>query len=174
MFRVFLHQKILITCILNGEIMIRLFVVAVLLVCLNNVAYCDDTKEVEKFFNNYVAAANSYDSNYFDYYSDDAKIIRVVEKNNGSKEAVNVPLERYKCEAKRSTKLMKLRQYKNYYFNVKIFPHGKDYKIVALRMPSTSNYKIPAHFIVGKNSNGEWKIKEESMNTKVQTFLKHS
>ena len=151
----------------------RLLVV-VLMCVVNSVAYCDDTKEVEKFFNSYVAAANSYDSNYFDYYAKDAKIIRVVEKNNGSKESVSVPLERYKCEAKRSTKLMKLRKYKNYYFNVKIFPHGKDYKIVALRMPSTSDYKIPAHFIVGKNSQGEWKIKEESMNTKVQTFLKHS
>ena len=139
-----------------------------------NFAFADDVKDVEKFFNNYVAAANSYDSCYFNFYTDDAKIIRVVEKDNGTKQSVNIPLERYKCEARRSTKLMKLRKYKNYYFNVKIFPHGNDYKIVALRMPSTSDYKVPAYFIVGKDSNGEWKIKEESMNTKVQTFLKNS
>ena len=41
-------------------------------------------------------------------------------------------------------------------------------------MPSTSDYKIPAHFIVGRDSFGNWKIKEESMNTKVQKFLKES
>ena len=43
-----------------------------------------------------------------------------------------------------------------------------------MRMPSTSDYKIPAHFIVGKDINGNWKIKEESMNTKVQRFLEDS
>ena len=41
-------------------------------------------------------------------------------------------------------------------------------------MPSTSDYKIPAHFIIGKDNNGNLKIKEESMNTKVQKFLKEN
>ena len=41
-----------------------------------------------------------------------------------------------------------------------------------MRMPSTSDYKVPAYFIVGKDVNGQWKIKEESMNTRVQKFLK--
>ena len=38
-------------------------------------------------------------------------------------------------------------------------------------MPSTSDYKIPAEFVIGKDQNGNWKIKEESMNTRVQRFL---
>jgi len=137
-------------------------------------ACADEISDVESFFNSYVAAANSYDCGYFNYYTEDAKIIRVVEKDNGTTQSVQIPIERYKCEAQKSTKLMKLRRYKNYYFNVKILPYGKDYKIVALRMPSTSDYKIPAHFIVGKDSAGKWKIKEESMNTRVQAFLKNS
>lgn len=131
----------------------------------------DDIKDVENFFNDYVSAANSYSSDYFKYYSNNAKIVRVVEKPDGTEEAVNIPLERYKSEAKKSTKLMKLRKYKNKYFNIKITRQGKDYKVAAMRMPSTSDYKIPAHFIIGKDDNGEWKIKEESMNTKVQRFL---
>ncbi len=150
----------------------RCFVLCIVMLFSRYFALADETKDVEQFFNKYVNAANSYDSGYFDYYTDDAKIIRVVENENGTLQSVNIPLERYKCEAKRSTGLMKLRQYKNYYFNVRVMPHGKDYKIVALRMPSTSDYKVPAYFIIGKNSNGEWKIKEESMNTKVRTFLK--
>ena len=121
----------------------------------------NDIQDVQSFFNRYVEAANSYSCDYFDYYSNDAKIFRVVEKPDGSEQSVNIPLERYKSEAKKSSKLARLRQYKNKYFNVKILPHGKDYKIVAMRMPSTSDYKIPAYFIIGKDYNGDWKIKEE-------------
>lgn len=137
-------------------------------------AFADEIQDVQCFFNRYIDAANNYSSDYFNYYSDDAKIVRVVEKPDGTKKSVNIPLERYKEEAKKSTAIMKLRNYKNKYLNVKILSYGKDYKIVAMRMPSTSDYKIPAHFIVGKNDKGEWKIKEESMNTRVQKFLKES
>ncbi len=135
------------------------------------VCFADETEEVQDFFNRYVDAANSYDSNYFDFYANDAKIIRVVEKDDGTFETVNIPLERYKSEAKKSRVLMKLRKYKNFYSNIKILPFGKNYKVSALRQPSLSNYKIPAHFIIGKDKYGNWKIKEESMNTKVQAFL---
>ena len=69
-------------------------------------------------------------------------------------------------------KLGKLRRYKNYYSNIQIASVGEDYKISTMRRPSTSDYSLPAHFIVGKDKNGHWKIKEESMQTKVQTFLK--
>ncbi|MCD7779510.1 MAG: hypothetical protein LUH05_02420 [Candidatus Gastranaerophilales bacterium] len=150
----------------------KFFTVLFIALNLSLCAFADELQDVQCFFNQYIDAANSYSNDYFDYYSEDAKIVRVVEKPDGTKEAVNIPLSRYKEEAKKSTALMKLRKYKNRYLNVKIFPHGKDYKIVAMRMPSTSDYKIPAHFIVGKNDNGEWKIKEESMNTKVQKFLR--
>ncbi len=138
---------------------------------VNMCCYADEIQDVRCFFNEYTDAANNYSSDYFKYYSEDAKIIRVVEKPDGTQESINIPLERYKSEAKKSTKLMKLRQYKNRYFNIKITKEGKDYRVAAMRMPSTSDYKVPAHFIVGKDNNGEWKIKEESMNTKVQRFL---
>lgn len=136
--------------------------------------FSNEINEVEKFFDEYVAAANSYSNNYFSYYIDDAKIVRVVEKPDGTCQSVDIPFERYKVEAKKSSKFARLRKYKNKYFNVKILPSGDDYKITAMRMPSTSDYKIPAHFIIGKDDNGNWKIKEESMNTKVQRFLKES
>jgi len=144
------------------------------LLCSNLSCSADEIQDVQCFFNKYIDAANSYSSDYFTYYSDNAKIIRVVEKPDGTFKEVDIPLEAYKSEAKKSSKLAKLRNYKNRYFNVKITPHGKDYKVAAMRMPSTSDYKIPAHFIIGKDCKGEWKIKEESMNTKVQRFLKNS
>lgn len=143
-----------------------------ILSCAN--VFADEIQDVQCFFNQYIDAANNYSNDYFKYYSDNAKIFRVVEKPDGTTQSVNIPLEKYKDEARKSTKLMKLRQYKNRYFNVKITKHGKDYKVAALRMPSTSDYKIPAHFIIGKDNCGNWKIKEESMNTKVQRFLKDS
>ncbi|MCD7879416.1 MAG: hypothetical protein LUG16_05740 [Candidatus Gastranaerophilales bacterium] len=136
--------------------------------------YCsaDEIQEVQCFFNQYINAANNYSNNYFNYYSDNAKIIRIVEKPDGSNEIVNIPIERYKSETKKSKSLAKIRKYKNKYLNVRITKHGSDYKIAAMRMPSTSDYKVPAYFIVGKDNSGNWKIKEESMNTRVQKFLK--
>lgn len=136
--------------------------------------YANEIEEVKNFFYKYVNSANCYNNNHFDYYSKNAKIIRVVEKPDGTNQSINIPIEKYKEEVAKSKKLMRLRNYKNHYFNVKICPFGQDYKIIAMRMPSTSDYKIPAHFIVGKNTNGEWEIKEESMNTKVQKFLENS
>ena len=136
--------------------------------------YADEIQDVQCFFNRFIDAANSYSSDYFNYYSDDAKIFRNVEKPDGSVQSVNIPLSRYKLEAKKTSKFAKLRKYKNKYFNVQVSPLGENYKITALRMPSTSDYKIPAYFIVGKDNNGNWKVKEESMNTKVQKFLTES
>ena len=149
----------------------KLLIVLFLLFFAGLICYASEMDEVQDFFNRYVNAANSYDTNYFDFYANDAKIIRVVEKSDGSFETVNIPLERYKSEAKKSRVLMKLRKYKNFYSNIKILPVGKNYKVAALRQPSLSEYKIPAHFIIGKDKYGNWKIKEESMNTKVQAFL---
>lgn len=153
----------------------RTFIIICIVILFGHIsAFADEIQDVQCFFNQYIDAANSYSTDYFKYYSDNAKIVRVVEKPDGTTQSVNIPLAKYKDEAQKSTKLMKLRKYKNRYFNVKITKHGKDYKVAALRMPSTSDYKIPAHFIIGKDSSGNWKIKEESMNTKVQRFLKDS
>lgn len=147
------------------------FLAVLFFLLFGNISFANDTEDLMQFFNEYVNAANSYSCNYFDFYTNNAKIIRVVEKPDGTQESVFIPLEKYKREAKKSTKLAKLRNYKNKYLNIKITKQGEDYKIAAMRMPSTSDYKIPAHFIVGKDSDGNWKIKEESMNTKVQRFL---
>lgn len=148
--------------------------VLIMFLDFNLCCLADETKDVKCFFDSYVEAANNYSCDYFDYYTNNAKIIRVVEKPDGTEEVVNIPLERYKIEAKKTSKLAKLRKYKNRYLNVKILQQGNDYKIVAMRMPSTSDYKIPAYFIIGKDCDGNWKIKEESMNTRVQRFLNQS
>ena len=139
----------------------KILCVLVLFLCVNVRCFADEIQDVQCFFNDYVTAANNYSCDYFDYYTNNAKIIRIVEKPDGTQQAVNIPLDRYKCEAKKTSKLAKLRKYKNKYFNVRIFPQGED-------------YKIPAYFIIGKDCNGNWKIKEESMNTRVQKFLKNS
>lgn len=151
-----------------------LFSVIFVYICFVQNSFASEITEtdVRVFFDSYVNAANSYDDNYFTYYSDNPTIIRVVEKPDGNEVSVKVPFSRYKSETKKSSFLAKLRQYKNSYSNIKIFKLGKDYKVVAMRMPSTSDYKLPSHFIIGEDSNGNLKIKEESMNTRVQRFLK--
>ena len=149
----------------------KLFSFILMFIFSASLCFADEEAEVERFFNDYVEAANSYNTDYFKYYSDDAEITRVVEKPDGTQQAVKIPLSRYKSEAKKGVFIAKIRRYKNKYFNIKISRHGSNWKISALRQPSLSSYKIPAEFIIGKDSAGEWKIKEESMNTRVQRFL---
>ncbi len=151
--------------------MIKLCLFLLFLVTAGVICHATEMQDVQYFFNKYTETANRYDSKYFDFYSDDAKIIRVVEKPDGSRESVNIPLDKYKNEVRKSKALMKMRKYKNFYSDIEILPIGKDFKVAAMRMPSTSDYKVPAHFIIGKDNNGNWKIKEESMNTKVQAFI---
>lgn len=157
-----------------GHFMKRMFLSLLIFVLFNSVLNAEEVDDVRDFFNRYVDTANSYGKNYFDYYDTNAKIFRVVEKEDGTKEVVSIPMERYKAETKKSTKLAKIRRYKNRYLNIRIFGKGDDYMLIAERMPSTSDYVLPAYFIIGKDNSGNWKIKEESMNTRVLKFLKEA
>ena len=65
-------------------------------------------------------------------------------------------------------------KYKNYYTNLKVTQVANGYKVSGLRQPSGESYRLPVYFIVQKNKNGKWQIIEESMNTKVQKFLKYA
>lgn len=71
----------------------------------------------------------------------------------------------------RNANLAKMRNYKNFYSDIKITRQGNDYKLSCMRKPSLSDYKIPAHFVIGKDAQGNYKIKEESMHTKMQVIL---
>ncbi len=147
-----------------------LFLLGVLL--LGSGAFASDIDDVKHFFNSYTDTANSYKPNYFDYYAPNAVIKRVVVKKDGTTETVVVPLTEYKKNTKLSLRLAKLKHYKNEYTNIEIKPEGDDYRVITMRKPSTSSYSLPASFLIGKDASGKLKIKEESMHTKVQTFLR--
>lgn len=128
--------------------------------------------QVKSFFNSYVAAANNFDENIFQkFYISNPKIIRVVEKKDGTTQAVFVPLKVYLDEAAKGRKIGKLTGYKNTYSNITVVPSNNDFKLSATRHPSPGG-KYPAYFIIGEDSQGHLKIKVESMNTPRQEFLK--
>lgn len=135
-------------------------------------SFASETEEVKQFFNSYIESANSYKSDYFDYYVKNPVITRVVIKKDGATESVQVPMDEYKRYSNLSMKMGKLRKYKNIYTNIDIAQEGSNYRLTAMRKPSTSSYSLPVSFLIGKDTAGRWKIKEESMHTKVQTFLK--
>ena len=64
----------------------------------------------------------------------------------------------------------RIANYKNNYTNKKIEKVGNDYNVSAIRIPRNDKTGLPSHFIFTKSENS-WKIKEESMETNVQTFL---
>lgn len=146
------------------------------LICLytmffTNCAFADELEDVQKFFDNYIKAANSYSKTVTDFYLPDANIVRVVIKPDGATQSVNFPMERYKKELKKGQPLARLSRYKNKYTDKKFEKLSDgDYKITALRTPNGDKKALPFYFIVTKTENG-WKVKEESMQTTVQKFL---
>ena len=114
--------------------------------------------------------ANTYQTNIPDYYLKTAKIIRVVNKKTGGQQSVIIPFDRYLKELQGHSKIAKAVGYKNRYENRKVSKMGNDYKVASIRIPRNDKVGLPAHFVFTKVGN-QWKIKEESMETNVQTFL---
>ncbi len=130
----------------------------------------DDKQDVLSVFNAYIQDANSYSSNLANYYVNNAKIVRIVNKKQGGQKAILIPFDRYLKELSSHALLAKTVNYKNRYTNRKISKDNKDYKVSAMRIPRNDKSGLPCYFIFTKTSSG-WKIKEESMTTNVQTFL---
>ncbi len=133
-------------------------------------AWADEVQEVQQFFDSFVNAANTYSTNLPNYYVNNAKIVRVVYKPDGTKQSVIIPFDRYLSELSKGAVIAKTVKYKNTYINKKFTKVGNDYKITATRIPRNDKTGLSAYFIVTKTPNG-WKVKEESMGTKVQKFL---
>ena len=129
-------------------------------------------QEVLAFFNNYIEAANTYSEKVTDFYSPNAKIIRVVMKPDGTTASVTANTKQYFNQMRIGANLAKINKYKNFYTERKITKQGNDYKITCQRQPSTSDYKLPAHFVIGTDANGNMKIKEEMMYTKQTAILR--
>ena len=137
-------------------------------------AFATEQQEALNFFNSFVQASNSYSSSVLNMYSDDAKIIRQVVKPDGK--LVNVPFSigDYRKQMKLSSKIAKLKQYKNQYSNVSVTKTSNGYKIDSMRKPSLSDYKLKSSMVVRKQPDGKWLIVEELMQTKEQVFLKYA
>ena len=139
---------------------------------LCGVTFASTSQQAVEFFKQYQEYANSYNEKLLQMYSPDAKIIREVVKPTGEIVDVVVPSKRFFKELKIGQKTAKLRKYKNKYRNIsaKETPYG--IMITAERQPSSENYWLKMYQIV-QNTDSGFKIKEEMMQTKVQSFLKH-
>lgn len=133
-------------------------------------AFANEKQDILCLFDKYVKDANSYSKNLPNYYTDDARIIRVVNKKQGGQKAILIPYDRYLKELSSNAVLAKTVGYKNRYENRKIAKINNDYKVSATRFPRNDKKGLPCYFVYTKTASG-WKIKEESMTTNVQTFL---
>ena len=130
-------------------------------------------EEALKFFDSYVNAANTYSNKLLDFYSPNAKIIRVVVRPDGTKGTANFAMKDYATQMKIGAATAKIRNYKNYYTNRVAKKTSNGYKITCLRQPTGETYKLNAYFVVS-NASGKWKIVEEMMETKVQAFDRYT
>lgn len=152
--------------------MFKKLIVTFALLLIGTVSLAGPKEEVASFFDSYVNAANTYNENLASFYAPNAKIIRVVIKKDGTRESVVTDTSVYMKQLHINAKLAKVRNYKNFYTDRVVTQVGNDYKITCKRQPSLSSYKLPAHFVIGKDSSGKYKIKEESMDT-YQTAILH-
>lgn len=137
--------------------------------------FADDSQAAIKFFNSYVAAANSYSPSIPSMYSPNAKIIRQVIKPNGQLVNVTTNTATYIKQMKLSQAMAKARHYTNSYSNITATPVGNGaYKVSSLRQPKGETYKLKTYMIIKKQPNGKWLITEEMMQTKEQIFLKYA
>jgi len=136
--------------------------------------FASDKDDALAFFNRYVSASNNYSSNLPDMYSSNAKIIRQIIKPDGSTANASFGMADYKRQMILSSKLAKMRKYKNYYSDISVTKVANGYRINAMRKPSLSDYKLKASTVVQKQSDGKWLIVEEMMQTKEQIFLKYA
>ncbi len=147
----------------------NLFLVLMCL-ALNSIALADDKADILATFNKYVNDANTYSKSLPNYYVNNAKIIRVVNKKQGGKQSVIIPFDRYLKELSSHSTLAKTVGYKNNYVNRNLVKVNEDYKLTATRIPRNDKTGLPCYFVFTKQ-NGVWKIKEESMTTNMQAFL---
>ena len=134
----------------------------------------DDATDAKAFFNSYVNAANTYSTTIPDFYSPNAKIIRQVVKPDGTLVNVDTDTATYIKQLKLGQATAKLRKYKNTYRNISVSKVSNGYKVSAERQPSGETYWLKTYQIVQKQPNGKWKVVEEMMQTKVQSFLKYA
>ncbi len=151
----------------------KLFVLILLLVFGCIPSFAGTQQEALKFFDSYVNAANTYSNKLLDFYSPNAKIIRIVVRPDGTKGTATFAMKDYATQMKIGAATAKVRNYKNYYTNRVAIKTQNGYKITCLRQPSGETYKLNAYFVVSDLS-GSWKIIEESMETKVQAFNKYA
>ncbi len=135
-------------------------------------AFAMSADDALSFFAKYVNDANAQSPKIVDYYEPNAKIIRVVVLPDGKTESVTTDMREYTRQLKIGANIAKINKYKNFYTERKVTKVGNDYKITCNRQPSTSDYKLPAHFVIGTDANGNMKIKEEMMYTKQTAILR--
>ena len=146
-----------------------------LMIILAIPVFAGEKEDALAFFNNYVESANSYSSTIADMYSPNAKIIRQIVKPDGTTANATTDTATYIKQMKLGQAGAKLRKYKNTYTNINVIPQNDgSYKVTSLRQPSGEDYKLKTYMIVKKQSNGNWQIVEEMMQTKVQTFLRYA
>lgn len=163
-------------CVYVGEKYMKkiLTILSIITFLTCNQSFADELTEAKEFFNSYVNAANTYSTTIPDFYSSDAKIIRQVVKPDGTLVDVATNTETYMKQLKLGQATAKLRKYKNDYRNINAVKVPNGYKVTAERQPSGETYWLKTHQIVQKQPDGKWKIVEEMMQTKVQTFLKYA
>ena len=73
----------------------KLLILFLSLICFSLNVMADEKSDVLAVFDKYIVAANTYSKDLPNYYIDNAKIYRVVNKKTGGQSTVTIPFDRY-------------------------------------------------------------------------------
>jgi hypothetical protein len=150
------------------------FLIIFFILIMGSVVFADDQQDALNFFKSFINASNNYSSSLLNMYSSNAKIIRQVVKPDGQLVNVYFSAADYKKQMRISEKLAKLKNYRNCYTDINATKVSNGYKIEAMRRPCNEKYKLKTYMIVQKQSDNNWIIVEELMQTKEQILLKYA
>lgn len=152
---------------------VKFLMVALLLISVSAHVSANSQKiaEAKNFLNHFQQLSHKYDKKIVDMYSDNARIVRIVEHSNGKTERIKLPVKGYKKMLKFARFFAKIKGYKNYYKDLSYKMENENVRITGKRV-NNDGYKAPVSLLIGETPDGKIKILEEKTATEDSFLVK--
>ena len=122
----------------------------------------ENIDKAKKVFADYASLAKNFDPGIADLYSDKAKIENTRFYPDGTKRTMKLDPKEYKALLRQVMPIAKARGDTSTYSEVKYVEAAPNVTITATRFSTLKKYSSPVTILVGPEGDGEWRILEET------------
>lgn len=126
----------------------------------------ENIEKAKKLFTDYTTLAKNFDPGIADLYSDQAKIENTRIYPDGNKRTMKLDPKEYKALLKKVMPIAKARADTSIYSEVKYVEAAPNVTITASRFSTLKKYSSPVTIVVGPESDGVWRILDETSESK--------